>query len=65
MIRMSPQQRKALQFLADGGNLKDARAQIGISPATLKQHLLLAKLKLGTKHRSHTIAAAIREGLIE
>lgn len=65
MIRMSPQQRKALQFLADGGNLKDARDQIGIAPATLKQHLQMAKLKLGTRHRAHTIAAALREGLIE
>ncbi len=65
MIRMSPQQRKALQYLADGGNLKDSRNKIGIAPATLKQHLQMAKLKLGTQHRAHTIAAALREGLIE
>ncbi len=64
-MTLSPRQREALQFLADGHAPKRCADVLGITPRTLRQHLTVAKSKLRARDSTHAVALAMRAGVVE
>lgn len=54
-----------LQLIARGSTDRRAAEQIGISPATARTHMSNAMRKLHAHTRTHAVAIALREKLIE
>lgn len=62
---LTRRQRQILQLLADGGSITFAARELGLSEETVKTHTKNALGRLGARNRSHAIAIALRECLIE
>jgi DNA-binding NarL/FixJ family response regulator len=62
---LTPRERQILQLLADGMSNADVAAQLFISQETVKSHVrhILAKLEADT--RTHAVAIALRESIID
>ncbi|MCC6223176.1 MAG: response regulator transcription factor [Thermoleophilia bacterium] len=62
---LTPREREILQLLADGMSNADAAAKLFISQETVKSHVrhILAKLEADT--RTHAVAIALRESIID
>ncbi len=62
---LTPRERQILQLLADGMSNADVAAKLFISQETVKSHVrhILAKLEADT--RTHAVAIAIRESIID
>ena len=62
---LTPREREILQLLADGMSNADVAAKLFISQETVKSHVrhILAKLEADT--RTHAVAIAIRESIID
>ena len=63
--QITRRQRQILQLLADGGSTTAAARDLGLSEETVKTHTRNALARLGARNRSHAVAIALRESLIE
>lgn len=62
---LTPREREILQLLADGMSNADVAGKLFISQETVKSHVrhILAKLEADT--RTHAVAIALRESIID
>jgi DNA-binding NarL/FixJ family response regulator len=63
--RLTRRQREILQLLADGGSTVVAARELGLSEETVKTHTKNVLARLGAKNRTHAVAIALRECLID
>jgi DNA-binding NarL/FixJ family response regulator len=63
--KLTRRQREILQLLADGGSSAFAARELGLSEETVKTHTKNILARLGARNRTHAVAIALRESLIE
>ncbi len=63
--KLTRRQREILQLLADGGSTMLAASELGLSEETIKTHTKNALGRLGARNRTHAVAIALRESLID
>ncbi len=63
--RLTRRQREILQLLADGGTTTLAARELGLSEETVKTHTKNAVARLGARNRTHAVAMALRDCLID
>jgi len=63
--KLTRRQREILQLLADGGSTALAARELGLSEETVKTHTKHMLARLGAKNRTHAVAIALRECLID
>jgi len=63
--KLTRRQREILQLLANGESTTVAARELGLSEETVKTHTRNALGRLGARNRSHAVAIALRESLIE
>jgi len=63
--KLTRRQREILQLLADGGSTIAAARELGLSEETVKTHTKNVLARLEAKNRTHAVAIALRESLIE
>jgi two-component system, NarL family, response regulator len=63
--QITRRQRQILQMIANGGSTTAAARDLGLSEETVKTHTRNALARLGARNRTHAVAIALRESLIE
>ncbi len=63
--KLTRRQREILQLLADGGSTAMAARELDLSEETVKTHTKNMLARLGAKNRTHAVAIALRECLID
>jgi two-component system, NarL family, response regulator len=63
--KLTRRQREILQLLADGGSTIVAARELGLSEETVKTHTKNILARLGARNRTHAVAIALRECLID
>jgi two-component system NarL family response regulator len=63
--RLTKRQREILQLIANGGSTTVAARELGLSEETVKTHTKNALGRLGARNRTHAVAIALRDSLIE
>jgi DNA-binding NarL/FixJ family response regulator len=63
--KLTRRQREILQLLADGESTTFAARELDLSEETVKTHTKNALARLGAKNRTHAVAIALRECLID
>jgi two-component system, NarL family, response regulator len=63
--KITRRQREILQLLANGGSTTVAARDLGLSEETVKTHTKNALARLGARNRTHAVAIALRDSLIE
>jgi two-component system, NarL family, response regulator len=63
--KLTQRQREILQMLANGGSTTLAARELGLSEETVKTHMKNALARLGARNRTHAVAIAFRDSLIE
>ncbi len=63
--RLTRRQREILQLLANGESTTVAARELDLSEETIKTHTKHALARLGARNRTHAVAIALRESLIE
>lgn len=63
--KLTRRQREILQRLANGESTTVAARDLGLSEETVKTHTRNALARLGARNRTHAVAIAMRESLIE
>lgn len=63
--KLTRRQREILQLLADGESTTVAARELDLSEETIKTHTKHAFARLGARNRTHAVAIALRESLIE
>ena len=63
--KLTRRQREILQLLADGGSTTSAARDLGLGEETVKTHTKNMLARLGAKNRTHAVAIALRECLID
>jgi two-component system, NarL family, response regulator len=63
--KLTKRQREILQLLADGGSTSVAARELGLSEETVKTHTKNVLARLSAKNRTHAVAIALRECLID
>jgi len=63
--KLTRRQREILQLLADGGSTVAAARELGLSEETVKTHTKNTLARLGAKNRTHAVAIALRDCLID
>jgi DNA-binding NarL/FixJ family response regulator len=63
--KLTQRQRQILQLLAAGESINFAARELDLSEETVKTHTKNALARLGARNRSHAIAIALRESLID
>jgi two-component system, NarL family, response regulator len=63
--KLTRRQREILQMLADGGSTIQAARELGLSEETVKTHTKNILARLGARNRTHAVAIALRECLID
>jgi DNA-binding NarL/FixJ family response regulator len=63
--KLTRRQRQILQLLADGESTTVAAHELDLSEETIKTHTKNALARLGARNRTHAVAIALRESLIE
>lgn len=53
-----------LEFIAQGLSTKEVAQHIDIAPRTVDRHVENVRLKLRAKNRTHMVACAVMEGLL-
>ncbi|KKB81213.1 hypothetical protein VW35_03520 [Devosia soli] len=61
---LTPRERQIMELSARGLTSEAVAAELGISTRTINQHIENITGKLGTRNRVHTVAEAIRRGLL-
>lgn len=63
--KLTRRQRQILQLLADGESSTVAARELDLSEETVKSHTKATLARLGAKNRTHAVAIALRECLID
>lgn len=63
--KLTRRQRQILQLLADGESTTVAARALDLSEETVKTHTKNALARLGARNRTHAVAIALREALID
>jgi NarL family two-component system response regulator LiaR len=63
--KLTRRQREILQLVANGESTTVAARELGLSEETVKTHTKNALGRLGARNRTHAVAIALRESLIE
>jgi DNA-binding NarL/FixJ family response regulator len=63
--KLTRRQREILQLLANGESTTVAARELDLSEETVKTHMKHALARLGAKNRTHAVAIAVRECLID
>jgi DNA-binding NarL/FixJ family response regulator len=63
--KLTRRQREILQLIANGESTTAASRELGLSEETVKTHTKNALGRLGARNRTHAVAIALRESLIE
>ena len=63
--KLTKRQREILQLLANGESTTIAAGELDLSEETIKTHTKNALARLGARNRTHAVAIALRESLIE
>jgi two-component system, NarL family, response regulator len=63
--KLTKRQREILQLLANGEPTTVAARELDLSEETIKTHTKNALARLGARNRTHAVAIALRESLIE
>ena len=63
--KLTRRQREILQLLADGGSTVVAARELGLSEETVKTHTKNILARLGARNRTHAVAIALRQCLID
>ncbi len=63
--KLTRRQRQILQLLADGESTTFAARELDLSEETVKTHTKHALARLGARNRTHAVAIAVRECLID
>lgn len=63
--KLTKRQREILQLMANGGSTTVAARELGLSEETVKTHTKNTLARLGARNRTHAVAIALRESLIE
>ncbi|MFN8162271.1 MAG: response regulator transcription factor [Solirubrobacterales bacterium] len=63
--KLTRRQRQILQLLANGESTTVAARELDLSEETIKTHMKNALARLGARNRSHAVAIALRECLID
>jgi two-component system, NarL family, response regulator len=63
--KLTRRQRELLQLLANGESTTVAARRLGLSEETVKTHTKNALARLGARNRTHAVAIALRESLID
>ncbi len=63
--KLTKRQREILQLLANGESTTVAARELDLSEETIKTHTKNALGRLGARNRTHAVAIALRESLIE
>jgi len=63
--KLTRRQREILQLLADGESTTVAARELDLSEETVKTHTKHALARLGARNRTHAVAIAVRECLID
>jgi two-component system, NarL family, response regulator DevR len=63
--KLTKRQREILQLLANGESTTVAARELDLSEETIKTHTKNALGRLGARNRTHAVAVALRESLIE
>ncbi len=61
---LDPRERRVLQLMADGYSTREIGAEMSYSERTIKKLITAIESRLGARTRAHTIALAMRQGLI-
>lgn len=64
-IRLTPREREALQWAAEGESEWEIGERMGISEHGVDKHMRSAREKLGVRTRAHAVAEGLRLGLIK
>jgi DNA-binding NarL/FixJ family response regulator len=63
--KLTRRQRQILQLLADGESTTVAARELDLSEETVKTHTKNALARLGARNRTHAVAIALRESLVD
>jgi DNA-binding NarL/FixJ family response regulator len=63
--KLTRRQRQILQMLADGGSTSNAARELELSEETVKTHTKHILARLEARNRTHAVAIALRDSLIE
>jgi len=63
--KLTRRQRQILQLLADGESTTVAARKLDLSEETVKTHIKTALTRLGARNRTHAVAIALRECLVD
>jgi DNA-binding NarL/FixJ family response regulator len=63
--KLTRRQREILQLLADGESTTVAARELDLSEETVKTHIKVALARLGARNRTHAVAIALRQCLID
>lgn len=63
--KLTKRQREILQLMANGESTTVAARELDLSEETIKTHTKNALARLGARNRTHAVAIALRESLIE
>jgi two-component system, NarL family, response regulator len=63
--KLTHRQREILQLLANGESTTVAARELDLSEETVKTHIKTALARLGARNRTHAVAIALRESLID
>lgn len=63
--KLTRRQRQILQLLADGESTTVAARELDLSEETVKTHIKTALARLSARNRTHAVAIALRECLID
>jgi len=63
--KLTRRQRQILQLLANGESTTVAARELDLSEETVKTHTKHVLARLGAKNRTHAVAIAVRECLID
>lgn len=61
---ITPREMQILEYICEGLSNGDISSALGISQATVKQHVMNTYTKLGARSRSELIIVALRTGLV-
>ena len=63
--KLTRRQRQILQLLANGESTTVAARELDLSEETVKTHMKNALARLGARNRTHAVAIALRESLVD
>ena len=62
---LSPRELEVLRWVAQGKSSREISVLLGITSRTVNEHVTSTVRKLSAKNRTHAVAIALREGIIE